>query len=232
MSGAIEVDGVGKSFGGRAALRDVSFTAAKGELLAVIGPNGAGKTTLLSILAGIRDLDRGKLSIAGKVGWVPQSTGLYRRLTVAENLTLFARLEGLDDVEGAVDRMLEQTALRERRDDQVGTLSGGNQQRVNIAIGLLASPAVLLLDEPSTGLDPRQRERLWEFVLALAGAGTTVIYSTHHLLEAERYGDRLLVLADGEVIFTGTASDLHAAAPGDAADFEAAFVAFLRERGH
>jgi ABC-2 type transport system ATP-binding protein len=232
VSGAIEVDGVGKTFGARAALRDVSFSAAKGELLAVIGPNGAGKTTLLSILAGIREADGGNVSIAGKVGWVPQSTGLYRRLTVAENLTLFARLEGIDDVEAAVEGMLEQTALRERRDDQVGTLSGGNQQRVNIAIGLLASPAVLLLDEPSTGLDPRQRERLWEFVLGLAGAGTTVIYSTHHLLEAERYGDRLLVLADGEVIFTGTAADLHEAAPGDVADFEAAFVRFLSERGH
>ncbi len=232
MSGAIEVDGVGKSFGGRAALRDVSFAAGRGELLAVIGPNGAGKTTLLSILAGIRQADHGNVALAGKVGWVPQSTGLYRRLTVAENLTLFARLEGLDDVDAAVERMLEQTALHERRDDQVGTLSGGNQQRVNIAIGLLASPAVLLLDEPSTGLDPRQRERLWEFVLGLAGAGTTVIYSTHHLLEAERYGDRLLVLADGEVIFTSTAADLHAAAPGGAADFEAAFVRFLSERGH
>ncbi len=232
MSGAIEVDGVGKSFGGRAALRDVSFSAAKGELLAVIGPNGAGKTTLLSILAGIRQADQGRVSIAGSVGWVPQSTGLYRRLTVMENLMLFARLEELEDVEAAVERMLEQTDLRERRDDQVGTLSGGNQQRVNIAIGLLASPAVLLLDEPSTGLDPRQRERLWEFVLGLAGAGTTVIYSTHHLLEAERYGDRLLVLADGERIFTGTSAELHAAAPGDVADFEATFVRFLAERGH
>jgi ABC-2 type transport system ATP-binding protein len=232
VSGAIEVDGVGKSFGGRAALRDVSFAASPGELLAVIGPNGAGKTTLLSILAGIRQPDAGQVHLPGNVGWVPQSTGLYRRLTVAENLRLFARLENLDDVEGAVDRMLEQTDLRERRDDQVGTLSGGNQQRVNIAIGLLASPSVLLLDEPSTGLDPRQRERLWEFVIGLAGGGTTVIYSTHHLLEAERYGDRLLVLADGEVLFDDTAAALHAAAPGDAADFEAAFVRFLAERGH
>jgi ABC-2 type transport system ATP-binding protein len=230
---ALEVSGVGKRFGERAALRSVSFTAAPGELLAVIGPNGAGKTTLLSILAGIREPDEGSVSIPGKVGWVPQSAALYRRLTVAENLRLFARLEAVDDVEGAVERMLEQTALTERRDDQVGTLSGGNQQRVNIAIGLLAAPSVLLLDEPSTGLDPRQRERLWEFVLGLAGTGTTVIYSTHHLLEAERYGDRLLVLADGETVFDGTAGALHAAAPSAAArDFEAAFVSFLRERGH
>ena len=103
---------------------------------------------------------------------------------MAENLRLFAHLERVPDTEAAVERMLEQTRLGERRDDQIATLSGGNQQRVNIAIGLLTEPAVLLLDEPSTGLDPRQRERLWEFVLGLAGAGTTVIYSTHHLLEA------------------------------------------------
>jgi ABC-2 type transport system ATP-binding protein len=200
--------------------------------LAVIGPNGAGKTTLLSILAGIRESDQGEVTVPGEVGWVPQSAALYRRLTVAENLRLFARLEGVEDVDGAVERMLAQTQLAERRDDQVGTLSGGNQQRVNIAIGLLSAPGVLLLDEPSTGLDPRQRERLWEFVLGLAGSGTTVIYSTHHLLEAERYGDRLLVLADGEPVFDGTSAELHAAVGGAAADFEAAFVRFLEERGH
>jgi ABC-2 type transport system ATP-binding protein len=152
---------------------------------------------------------------------------------VDENLRLFARLEEVADVDEAVERMLDQTGLRDRRDDQVGTLSGGNQQRVNIAIGLLSAPAVLLLDEPSTGLDPRQRERLWEFVLALAGGGTTVIYTTHHLVEAERYGNRLMVLADGEDVFTGTAGELHGAVPdSDGRDFEAAFVAFLRERGH
>jgi ABC-2 type transport system ATP-binding protein len=229
----IEARGLSKSFGSRAALRDVSFAAEPGLLVAVIGPNGAGKTTLLSILAGIQRPDGGELEIAGKVGWVPQQAALYRRLTVAENLRLFAHLEGVADVDGAVERMLEQIQLGDRRDDQVGTLSGGNQQRVNIAIGLLSQPAVLLLDEPSTGLDPRQRERLWEFVLGLVGAGTTVIYSTHHLLEAERYGKRLLVLADGEVVFAGTAADLHSAVPdSDGRDFEAAFVRFLRERGH
>jgi len=229
----LEAKGVGHAFGGRTALHDVSFTVAPGELLAVIGPNGAGKTTLLSILAGIRDPDEGSVSVPGKVGWVPQQAALYRRLTVEENLRLFARLEESDDVEGAVDRMLDQTGLRDRRSDQVATLSGGNQQRVNIAIGLLSAPAVLLLDEPSTGLDPRQRERLWEFVLGLAGGGTSVIFTTHHLVEAERYGNRLLVLADGEDVFDGTAAELHAAVPdGGSRDFEAAFVAFLRERGH
>ena len=229
----IEAHEIGKKFGDRAALRSVSFEAATGELLAVIGPNGAGKTTLLSILAGIREADSGTLTVPGKVGWVPQQASLYRRLTVAENLRLFAHLEQVVDVDVAVERMLDQTALGERRDDQVGTLSGGNQQRVNIAIGLLSAPTVLLLDEPSTGLDPRQRERLWEFVLDLAGAGTTVIYTTHHVLEAERYGSRVLVLADGERLFDGTAAELHAAvSDSQTRDFERAFVSFLRERGH
>jgi ABC-2 type transport system ATP-binding protein len=229
----IEARGLQVSFSERQALRDVSFAAAAGELLAVIGPNGAGKTTLLSILAGIRKPDSGTVTVPGEVGWVPQQAALYRRLTVDENLRLFARLDGVEDVEAAVQRMLAQTDLADRRGDPVGTLSGGNQQRVNIAIGLLTAPSVLLLDEPSTGLDPRQRERLWEFVLGLAGAGTTVIYSTHHLLEAERYSDRLLVLADGERVFDGTSNELHAAVSGsDLRDFEHAFVVFLRDRGH
>ncbi|HEY8465325.1 MAG TPA: ABC transporter ATP-binding protein [Solirubrobacterales bacterium] len=233
-SPVIEVRGLSYSFGERVALRDVSFTAVAGELLAVIGPNGAGKTTLLSILAGIRKPDAGTVHTpAGAIGWVPQQAALYRRLTVEENLRLFARLEGVDDVEAAVEGMLEQTGLGDRRGDQVGTLSGGNQQRVNIAIGLLSRPAVLLLDEPSTGLDPRQRARLWEFVHGLAGGGTTVLYTTHHLGEVDRYGDRILVLADGEPLFDGTAAELHAAVPESRArDFESAFVAFLRERGH
>ena len=230
----IETRGLVKRFGEREALKGVSFEAHRGELLAVIGPNGAGKTTLLSILAGIRSPDGGAISRPpGEIGWVPQQAALYRRLTVAENLRLFARLERVADVDSAVEGMLTQTALGDRRDDAVGTLSGGNQQRVNIAIGLLSRPAVLLLDEPSAGLDPRQRERLWEFVLALAGAGTTVIFSTHNIAEAERYGQRLLVLADGERLFDGTPRDLHAAvSEAGARDFEEAFVAFLRDRGH
>ena len=228
----IEAQVLSKSFGEQRALHEVSFSARRGELLGVIGPNGAGKTTLLSILAGIREPDSGSLSVPGQIGWVPQLAGLYRRLTVVENLRLFAHLERVADVDAAIERMLDQTRLGERRDDRIGALSGGNQQRVNIAIGLLAEPAVLLLDEPSTGLDPRQRERLWEFVLDLAGSGTTVIYSTHHLLEAERYGNRLLVLADGEAVFDGTSDQLHDAVGGSERDFEAAFVRYLRERGH
>ena len=233
----LEVDGLSKSFGERRALRDVSLDVQAGELLAVLGPNGAGKTTLLSILAGITRPDAGRITSSnGDVGWVPQQAGLYRRLTVEENLRLFAHMEDVEDVEGTVARMLDQTGLQERRHDPVSSLSGGNQQRINIAIGLLGAPSVLLLDEPSSGLDPSQRVRLWEFVAGLAEAGTTVIYSTHQIEEASHYGDRLVVLADGETIFDGSFDELrHAAGPrpeGTAEDPENDFVRFLRQRGH
>jgi len=230
---ALRARGLTKRYGERVALRDVEFEVAPGELVAVIGPNGAGKTTLLSILAAIQPPDAGQVErAAGEVGWVPQQAAVYSKLSVAENLRLFARLEKVPDPEAAVQRMLEQADLRERADDEVGTLSGGNRQRINIAIGLLADPAVLLLDEPSTALDPRQRERLWEFVGGLTERGTAIVYSTHIVQEAERYADRVLVLADGELIFTGTPRELEAESGGSGVDFEAAFVRFLRARGH
>ena len=124
------------------------------------------------------------------------------------------------DPEATVERMLELTDLRERADDQVGTLSGGNRQRVNIAIGLLAEPEVLLLDEPSTGLDPRQRERLWEFILRLAARAPTVVYATHHIPEADRYANQLIVLADGERVFDGSPRELEQATGTTGLDFE------------
>jgi ABC-2 type transport system ATP-binding protein len=216
----------------RRALGGVSFSAAPGELVAIIGPNGAGKTTLLSILAGIQPPTSGTLQTNAAVGWVPQQPAVYSKLSVEENLRLFARLEGVTDPGAAIDRMLEQTGLADRAGDELGRLSGGNRQRINIAVGLLAEPPILLLDEPSTALDPRQRARLWEWVGGLAAGGTTVVYSTHHVHEAEAHADRVLVLADGELLFTGTPAELHGAYGSDARDFEAAFVAFLAERGH
>jgi ABC-2 type transport system ATP-binding protein len=201
--------------------------------VAVIGPNGAGKTTLLSILAGIQPPDRGSVDRSGgEVGWVPQQPAVYSKLSVAENLQLFARLERVEDPGAAVERMLAQAGLADRAGDEVGTLSGGNRQRVNIAVGLVADPAVLLLDEPSTALDPRQRERLWEFVGSLTQRGTSIVYSTHIVQEAERYADRVLVLADGELIFTGSPRELEEESGASGVDFEAAFVRFLHERGH
>ena len=231
---ALRASGLSKSYGERPALREAGFEVKRGELLALLGPNGAGKTTLLRILAGIGEPDSGTVEAEGEVGWVPQQAALYRRLTVEENLRLFAHLEKVDDVDAAVEAMLEQTGLAERRGDQVLELSGGNQQRINIAIGLLAEPAVLLLDEPSAGLDPGQRIRLWEFVSSLAKAGTTVIYSTHQIEEASHYGDRLLVLADGEVLFEGSFAAMRraAGARGAVKDPEADFVKFLKKKGH
>ncbi|MGH2969893.1 MAG: ABC transporter ATP-binding protein [Solirubrobacteraceae bacterium] len=221
-----------KRYGDREALREVSVEAGRGELVAVIGPNGAGKTTLLQILAGALAPSAGRVSLPPEqVGWVPQQPALYKKLSVAENLRLFARLERVADVGAAVAGMLDQTGLGDRAGDEVGRLSGGNQQRVNIAIGLLRSPVALLLDEPSASLDPRQRERLWSFIGGLAATGTAVVYATHDVGEAERYADRVLVLADGELLFSGTPKELETRV-GPSADFEAAFVRFLHDRGH
>ena len=191
-----------KRFGRRVGAAVGQLQLSPGELVGIVGPNGAGKTTLLSILAGVLAPDEGELTISGRdAGLGPQQPALYSKLSVAENLRLFARLEKLSDPEAAVTRMLTQTGLADRADEEVGKLSGGNQQRVNIAIGLLSEPALLLLDEPSASLDPRQRERLWEFISAL---GTTVVFSTHDVGEVERYATRVLLLADGELLFTGT----------------------------
>jgi ABC-2 type transport system ATP-binding protein len=233
----LEAKGLVKRFGDRAALRGVSLAAGRGELVAVIGPNGAGKTTLLSILAGILRPDEGSVSHSPReVGWVPQQPALYGKLTVAENLRLFARLERRPDVDATVDRMLDLADLRGRAGDPVAELSGGNRQRVNIAIGLLSEPEVLLLDEPSAALDPRQRQRLWEFILALAATGTTVVYSTHNVQEAERHANQVVVLAEGEVLFSGSPRALEEVvereSPDATGDFETAFVAFLHQRGH
>jgi ABC-2 type transport system ATP-binding protein len=226
-----------RRFGKREALRRVSLSAQRGEKVAVIGPNGAGKTTLLTILAGIQKADEGTISHApSEIGWVPQQAALYGKLTVRENLLLFARLERCPDPDAAVGRMLDQTRLHDRADDLVNVLSGGNRQRVNIAIGLLADPEVLLLDEPSAALDPRQREYLWEFIGDLTERGTTVLYATHYIEEVDRYADKVVVLADGERLFSGSPRELERVVADvsgqEAASFEAAFVAFLRDRGH
>jgi ABC-2 type transport system ATP-binding protein len=231
---ALRADGIVKRFGEREALRGVSFEARSGEVLAVIGPNGAGKTTLLEIVAGAQEPDAGSVTRpAGGVGWVPQRLSVYTRLTVEENLRLFARLEKLERPQEAVARMLDITGLRERAGDTVDTLSGGNRQRVNVAVGLLSSPDVVLLDEPSAALDPRQRARFWVVAERLVEEGAAVLFTTHDVAEAERHADRVLVIADGDMLFDGTAQELRAAGHGEPGeDLEPAVVRFLKERGH
>ena len=207
----MKVAGVGKRFGAKAALREVSFDLHAGERVAIIGPNGAGKTTLLQILAGSMAPDEGEVDLP-PAGWVPQRAAVYSKLTVRENLQLFAHLEKAPAER--VRRMLELTELG--GDEETGKLSGGNRQRLNIAVGLLGDPALVLLDEPSASLDPAQRERLWAFIATLEA---TVLYTTHDVGEADRHADRVLVLADGELLYIGTPSEL----AGDR-DLESAFL--------
>ena len=232
MSAALAVHALGKRFGELRALHDVSFEAGAGETVAVIGPNGAGKTTLLSIIAGVQPASAGTISRApGEVGWAPQQPALYSRLSVAENLALFANLEKVSDTRSAVERMLEQTGLHERAGERAGRLSGGNRQRVNVALALIGDPPVLALDEPSASLDPVQRERLWDFIAGLARAGRTVVFSTHNVAEAQRHAGRVIVLADGGMLFDGTPSALlRAGGEGEGGDLERALVKFLQER--
>jgi ABC-2 type transport system ATP-binding protein len=219
----LSVRSVGKRFGDLQALRDVSFDASAGEVIAVVGPNGAGKTTLLSIIAGAQQPSSGTVlgpaAHNGRgIGWVPQRPAVYSKLSVAENLSLFAHLEGIAEPEPAVSAMLEQVGLQNRARERVERLSGGNRQRVNVAIGLIAEPPVLALDEPSAALDPGQRERLWQFIRARADRGTCVVFSTHMLHEAQLFADRLLVLDRGELLFDGRPHELIRRAAGDGED--------------
>ena len=207
----MRVAGVAKRFGATAALREISFELHPGERVAIIGPNGAGKTTLLQILAGGMTPDAGEVDLP-PAGWVPQRAAVYTKLTVRENLQLFGRLEKAPAER--VKRMLELTELR--GDEETGKLSGGNRQRLNIAVGLLGDPSLVLLDEPSAALDPAQRERLWAFIATLEA---TVLYTTHDVGEADRHADRVLVLAGGELLYMGTPAEL----AGDR-DLETAFL--------
>lgn len=209
-------------YGDRWALRQVSLAVEAGEVVAVIGANGAGKTTLLSILAGIHKPSDGSVEVfANGVGWIPQQLGVYRRLTIAENLRFFARIEGVEDVDGTVGRMLSEIGLDDRARDPVGELSGGNQQRVNVAAGLVANPELIIMDEPTSALDVRQRQRLWRLLRHWVDAGAAIVYATHNVAESEEFADRVLVLADGEAVYSGTAEEL-----------DAELFNFLRERGH
>jgi ABC-2 type transport system ATP-binding protein len=232
VSAVLSVTALTKRYGELEALRDVSFQVGVGELVAVVGPNGAGKTTLLSIIAGIQSPSAGSVSrAAGEVGWAPQQPAVYSKLSVVENLELFARLEGVTDPSAAVEQMLEQTGLAARAREPVGRLSGGNRQRVNVALGLIGSPPVLALDEPSASLDRGQRERLWEFVAGRVTGGTTVVFSTHNVSEAQRYADRVLVLADGRLLFDGAAAALlEHGGERVGGDLERALVRFLHEQ--
>jgi ABC-2 type transport system ATP-binding protein len=191
-----------------------------GDSLALIGPNGAGKSTLLAILAGALQATDGSVTVGGadggapKVGWVPQRPAHYGRLSARENLQLFARLEGVADPEGAAERLLRLVELPPD-DRPAAELSAGNQQRLNLAIALLAQPDVLLLDEPTASLDPRQRRRFWEVASAVHERGGAVVFATQNLEELERCANRVAVLLEGRLVFAGSVDEFAHAPQAD-----------------
>jgi ABC-2 type transport system ATP-binding protein len=185
--------GVSRVFGRRVALRPTDLTLVEGEVVALVGPNGAGKSTLLSILAGALEPTAGSVERHAAVGWVPQRSAHYGRLTARENLRLFAALE--DAGTDRVDELLREFELPP--DVRAGELSVGNRQRLDVALALLGSPRVLLLDEPTASLDPAQRQRLWEIARNVREDGGSVLVATHHWDELSGQADRTLELVDG-----------------------------------
>ena len=227
--------GLERRYGRRTALAGASLELHAGERLAVLGPNGAGKSTLLATLAGALRPTGGRVDgvAARQIGWVPQRPALYGRLSARENLVLFGRLARLDDPDAEAARLLEAVGLQPQADDPAAAFSVGQTQRLNVAIGLLGEPQVVLLDEPTASLDPRQRVVLWRLLGALVAGGGAVAFSTQNVEEARDHADRLCVLSDGRVAFAGSHAALFERAGLDPAHdaFEDAFVAFLDRAG-
>jgi ABC-2 type transport system ATP-binding protein len=209
-----------KKFGNVAALNGATFELCHGELLALLGPNGAGKTTLIRAIAGRVRLDRGEIRLfdrvldgrhtAPELGIVPQEIALYPLLTARENLEAFGGLHGLTgkDLAHQVDWALERIGLLDRASDLVKQFSGGMRRRLNIACGVLHRPRVVLLDEPTVGVDPQSRDRIYDMLADLAGSGVSLLLTTHHLEEAEARCSRTVIIDHGKVIAAGTMSEL------------------------
>jgi ABC-2 type transport system ATP-binding protein len=198
-----------RRFGDRTAVDDLSLEVGRSEIVALLGPNGAGKTTTLRMLAGLIAPSSGAIAIAGvaltratgsllraRIGFLPEAPGLWDRLSVRENLGVYAGLYGLADVEGVVDRLLDQFQLSDRADTRAAELSKGMRQKVALARALMHDPAVLLLDEPTSGLDPEITRSVRELLIARRDAGCAVLVSTHNLDVAERIADRIAVLQE------------------------------------
>jgi ABC-2 type transport system ATP-binding protein len=196
--------GVGRRFGDHVALEPADVEVRPGEVLALVGPNGAGKSTLLGILAGALPPSSGSVEVGPgvHVGWMPQRPAHYGRLSARQNLELFARLQGA----GGADALL---ARLELPDDErpASALSVGNRQRLDLAISLLGDPQVLLLDEPTAALDPRQRRRLWETARAVRDAGGAVVLVTQNVQDLEHVADRVAVLLEGRIVFDGPVAE-------------------------
>jgi ABC-2 type transport system ATP-binding protein len=218
----LDATGLRKAFGSLQAVAGVDVSIQAGETYGLLGPNGAGKTTTISMIAGLLDPDAGEVVVAGHpvttkavkaraaIGLVPQELAVYPELTARENLDFFGRLYGMGAkaLRQRVDEVLGVVGLADRAGDQVKTYSGGMQRRLNIGIGLLHRPELLILDEPTVGVDPQSRNAILESVEQLADAGMAVLYTTHYMEEAERLCDRIAIIDQGEVKAEGTRREL------------------------
>jgi lipooligosaccharide transport system ATP-binding protein len=217
---AIELSGVVKRFGPITAVNGLDLDVPEGICLGLLGPNGAGKSTTMRLLTGQAIPNAGELRVLGhelpvdskaaraKMGVVPQLDNLDVDVTVEDNLAVYARLYRVKDVAAAVDRCLDLARLRDRRRDAVDELSGGMRRRLLLARGLVHEPKLVLLDEPTVGLDPQIRTELWTLIGELKSRGTTILMSTHYIEEAERLSDEVAVMTKGRVIARGKPSDL------------------------
>jgi len=222
MDAVLHCSGLRKAFGDIQAVADVSFEIAPGETYGLLGPNGAGKTTSISMIAGLLAPDAGEISVLGTrmtpralsakaaVGLVPQDLAIYPDLTARENLHFFGRLQSMSRgaVHSRTDEVLEVIGLSDRADDRAGEFSGGMKRRLNIGIGLLHHPKLLILDEPTVGVDPQSRNAILESVEVLATEGLAVLYTTHYMEEAERLCRRIAIVDQGRVVAEGTRRDL------------------------
>ena len=224
MQGMLVARGLRKRFGARTAVDDLSFTIAPGEIYGLLGPNGAGKTTSISMLSGILPRDAGEIVVDGldldvgpaaraRIGLVPQSVTLYPDLSGRENLRFWGRLYDLrgSALDAAVGEALAAIGLAERADDRVGSYSGGMARRLNLAVGILHRPAVLILDEPTVGVDPQSRSAIFELIERKRDEGVAVLYTTHYMEEAERLCGRIGILDEGRLVAEGTRDALVAA---------------------
>ena len=230
-SQAIVARGVRKRFGAVDALAGLDVAIRSGEIYGLLGPNGSGKTTFIRCLAGLLRPDAGEITVlgrspresvaAGRVGYMTQAPALYGDLSVEENLDFFARLEGVNGIDDRIDEVLATVDLADRKRSIVNTLSGGMRTRVSLAAALLHSPDLLLLDEPTVGVDPVLRREFWTHFRTLASRGTTILVSSHVMDEASRC-DRLGLILAGRVLAEGTAAELVRRA--GTADLESAFL--------
>jgi ABC-2 type transport system ATP-binding protein len=214
---AISVRGLTKSYGDVHAVRGIDLTVDEGEVFALLGPNGAGKTTTVEILEGHRSRSGGEVSVLGfdpaaagrefkeRVGIVLQSSGMIRELTVRESVEMFAAMYPR---RYETDRVIEIVGLEEKADARVKTLSGGQQRRVDLALGIIGQPDLILLDEPTTGFDPSARRKSWELIDRLRSLGTTILLTTHYMDEAQHLADRVAVMAGGIIVAEGTPDSL------------------------